>query len=88
MHFWESEGFKAAAGARSWVCAPASRRDDVDHRGNRIDWGRWAITSNDPDFKGEGNPDTGEDYGAAPGARGGSAGRGGRGAPAAAPRLS
>lgn len=35
-------------------------RDDVDHQGNRIDWGKWAITSNDPTFKGTGNPDTGE----------------------------
>ena len=26
-----------------------------------------AITCNDPDFHGEGNPDSGEDYGAAPG---------------------
>ena len=40
--------------------------DDVDHQGNRIDWGRWAITGDDPDFGGEGNPDTGDDYGAAP----------------------
>lgn len=41
-------------------------RDDVDHNGKAIDWGKWAITNNDPDFRGDGNPDTGEDYGAAP----------------------
>nr|QKY15147.1 alpha-amylase (AMY) [Polytomella parva] len=41
-------------------------RDDVDHQGRRIDWGQWAITSNDPNFKGTGNPDTGDDYGPAP----------------------
>lgn len=41
-------------------------RDDVDHLGRAIDWGKWAITSNDPLFKGTGNPDTGEDYGPAP----------------------
>eukprot|EP00775_Hariotina_reticulata_P007314 gene7314-7526_t len=41
-------------------------RDDVDHHGKRIDWGRWAITGNDPVFGGTGNPDTGEDYGPAP----------------------
>lgn len=34
--------------------------------------GRRAITSNDPDFHGEGNPDTGEDYAAGPGERAGS----------------
>jgi hypothetical protein len=28
--------------------------------------GKWAITSNDPQFKGTGNPDTGDDYGPAP----------------------
>lgn len=39
----------------------------MDHHGKHIDWGKWAITCNDPDFHGEGNPDTGEDYGAAPG---------------------
>lgn len=41
-------------------------RDDVDHSGHKIDWGKWAITSNDPNFKGTGNPDTGDDYGPAP----------------------
>ena len=40
--------------------------DDVDHLGNKINWGRWAITSDDPTFHGVGNPDTGDDYGAAP----------------------
>ncbi|KAG1652647.1 hypothetical protein FOA52_009210, partial [Chlamydomonas sp. UWO 241] len=41
-------------------------RDDVTHRGHKIDWGKWAITGNDPDFGGTGNPDTGDDYGPAP----------------------
>ncbi|GIL50540.1 hypothetical protein Vafri_6713 [Volvox africanus] len=41
-------------------------RDDVDHKGRRIDWGKWAITCNDPTFQGSGNPDTGDDYGPAP----------------------
>eukprot|EP00878_Enallax_costatus_P000599 GHUV01000700.1.p1 GENE.GHUV01000700.1~~GHUV01000700.1.p1 ORF type:complete len:487 (+),score=102.77 GHUV01000700.1:167-1627(+) len=41
-------------------------RDDVDHHGKRIDWGKWAITGNDPMFGGTGNPDTGDDYGPAP----------------------
>lgn len=35
-------------------------RDDVDHTGKKIDWGKWAITGNDPSFGGTGNPDTGE----------------------------
>ena len=26
----------------------------------QIDWGKWAITGNDPNFQGTGNPDTGE----------------------------
>ena len=43
------------------------RRDDVSHTGEKIDWGRWAITGNDPEFRGTGNPDTGDDYGPAPG---------------------
>jgi hypothetical protein len=34
-------------------------RDDVTHDGHRIDWGKWAITGNDPAFGGTGNPDTG-----------------------------
>ena len=29
-------------------------------QGKSIDWGRWAITADDPHFNGEGNPDTGE----------------------------
>lgn len=41
-------------------------RDDVDHLGNKIDWGQWAITGDDPEFGGQGNPDTGADYGPAP----------------------
>ena len=40
---------------------------DVSPTGEQIEWGRWAITGNDPDFRGTGNPDTGEDYGPAPG---------------------
>lgn len=39
----------------------------MTHKGERINWGTWAITSNDPDFGGTGNPDTGADYGPAPG---------------------
>lgn len=35
-------------------------RDDVTHDGRQIDWGKWAITGNDPVFGGTGNPDTGE----------------------------
>ena len=42
-------------------------RDDVNHKGEGIDWGQWAITGDDPDFGGTGNPDTGDDYGPAPG---------------------
>lgn len=34
-------------------------RDDVTHDGRKIDWGKWAITGNDPVFGGTGNPDTG-----------------------------
>ena len=41
--------------------------DDRDYADNPVDWGRWAITGDDPDFKGKGNPDTGADYGPAPG---------------------
>ncbi|KAF8062795.1 AMY1.2 [Scenedesmus sp. PABB004] len=43
-----------------------SFRDDVTHTGRKIDWGKWAITGNDPVFGGTGNPDTGADYGPAP----------------------
>lgn len=43
------------------------RRDKVPHPGSSIAWGRWAITSNDPSFRGQGAPDSGEDYGPAPG---------------------
>ena len=47
-----------------WPC-----RDDVDHPGESVAWGQWAITSNDPDFRGRGATDSGEDYGPAPGAK-------------------
>ena len=40
----------------------------MTHKGEKIDWGAWAITGDDPDFRGTGNPDTGDDYGPAPGA--------------------
>lgn len=33
---------------------------------NDLDWGTWAITGDDPDFKGQGAADTGADFGAAP----------------------
>jgi len=39
----------------------------VDHPGESVAWGQWAITSNDPDFRGRGATDSGEDYGPAPG---------------------
>ncbi|CAG9460728.1 unnamed protein product [Pedinophyceae sp. YPF-701] len=40
---------------------------DIDPRtGQEVNWGKWAITGDDPDFGGQGNPDTGEDYGPAP----------------------
>ena len=42
-------------------------RDDIEHEGERINWGKWAITCDDPDFGGEGCHDTGDDYGPAPG---------------------
>lgn len=42
-------------------------RDDIDHKGEPINWGQWAITCDDPDFSGQGSQDTGEDYGPAPG---------------------
>ncbi|KAG2489135.1 hypothetical protein HYH03_012361 [Edaphochlamys debaryana] len=41
-------------------------KDHTDHVGSSIEWGRWAITANDPVFKGKGNPDTGDDFHAAP----------------------
>ncbi|PNH11658.1 Alpha-amylase type B isozyme [Tetrabaena socialis] len=41
--------------------------DQAEEHGNtKIDWGKWAITGDDPHFRGTGNPDTGDDYGAAP----------------------
>lgn len=51
----------------AYLCACCCR-DDVSHSGEKIDWGQWAITGNDPEFGGTGNPDTGDDYGPAPGA--------------------
>lgn len=41
-------------------------RDDVPHPGRRIDWGRWAITGDDPEFGGKGNHDSGDDFGPSP----------------------
>jgi alpha-amylase len=41
-------------------------RDDVEHPGKSIAWGRWAITNNDPEFRGKGASDSGDDYGPAP----------------------
>ena len=43
-------------------------RDDIEHPGESVAWGRWAITCNDPDFRGKGAQDSGDDYGPAPGA--------------------
>jgi hypothetical protein len=42
-------------------------RDDIEHPGKSIAWGRWAITNNDPEFRGKGASDSGDDYGPAPG---------------------
>jgi alpha-amylase len=33
---------------------------------SRVDWGRWAITADDPHFGGQGNPDSGADFEGAP----------------------
>ena len=60
---WHGRTYKQTeTGEILWLC-----RDDVNHKGEKIDWGQWAITGNDPDFNGTGNPDTGDDYGPAPG---------------------
>jgi len=40
--------------------------DEVDHQGRLLNWGKWAITGDDPNFNGQGNQDTGENYDAAP----------------------
>lgn len=56
------------APSKRWLAQTPSR-DLVPHPGRSLAWGRWAITSNDPMYRGEGQPDTGEDYGPAPGAR-------------------
>ncbi|KAF8061950.1 AMY1.2 [Scenedesmus sp. PABB004] len=40
--------------------------DDHDHEGHAIDWGQWAITSDDKEFGGQGNRDTGDDFWGAP----------------------
>ncbi|KAI3436462.1 hypothetical protein D9Q98_005879 [Chlorella vulgaris] len=40
--------------------------DDVSHDGKPINWDQWAITCDDPKFNGTGNPDSGDDYEAAP----------------------
>lgn len=40
--------------------------DDEDHDGRRIDWGAWAIAGDDVIFGGQGAPDSGADYAAAP----------------------
>jgi alpha-amylase len=39
----------------------------VSHDGKPINWDQWAITCDDPKFNGTGNPDSGDDYEAAPG---------------------
>lgn len=38
--------------------------DDVDHMGNKVDWGKWAVVEGD--FGGTGHKDTGADFHAAP----------------------
>lgn len=38
--------------------------DDIDHEGNKVNWGKWAIVEGD--FGGTGNKDSGEDFHAAP----------------------
>lgn len=35
---------------------PQIFNDDIRHDGKPIDWGQWAITCDDPAFKGKGNP--------------------------------
>ena len=47
------------------MCSCSDDRSQID--GAPIDWGRWAITGDDPEFGGKGNKDTGDDYGPAPG---------------------
>ena len=63
---WVHVAVLRPAGATGLLLLP--RRDDVTHKGEKIDWGAWAITGDDPEFRGTGNPDTGDDYGPAPGA--------------------
>mmetsp|Transcript_17941 Transcript_17941/g.53987 ORF Transcript_17941/g.53987 Transcript_17941/m.53987 type:complete len:489 (+) Transcript_17941:115-1581(+) len=41
-------------------------RDDIEHPGKSLAWGQWAITNDDPEFRGRGASDSGEDYHAAP----------------------
>lgn len=57
----------ATALPQAWQDLNFMHRDDIDHKGEKVDWGKWAITCDDPDFGGEGNEDTGSDYGPAPG---------------------
>lgn len=40
--------------------------DDLDPDGEPVSWGLWAITCDDPTFRGQGGPDSGENYGPAP----------------------
>ena len=41
----------------SLLSRAGGRSDDVTHKGKKIDWGAWAITGDDPEFGGTGNPD-------------------------------
>ena len=40
--------------------------DDLDPDGEPVSWGSWAITCDDPTFRGRGGSDSGENYGLAP----------------------
>ena len=39
---------------------------DLDPDGEKVSWGAWAITCDDPHYGGKGSPDSGENYAPAP----------------------